>query len=56
MVEKEKVEKKVEGEGVVVAEIEPGFLLWLTKELAKRYEVEVNVGKTKTKWVKVPRK
>jgi hypothetical protein len=52
----EVVEKKVQGEGVVVAQIEPQFLAWLTKELAKRYEVEVNVGKTKTKWVKVPRK
>jgi len=51
MVEKEKVEKKVEG--VIVAEIEPTFLAWFTRELTKRYEVEVNVGKTKTKWVKV---
>jgi len=48
------VEKEVEG---VVAEVEPEFLRWFTRELAKRYEVEVNVNITgkKPKWIKLPR-
>jgi hypothetical protein len=53
----ERVVEKGKEEGVVVAQIEPQFLAWLTRELAKRYEVEVNVSVSgKTKWVKVPRK
>jgi len=53
----DRVVGKGKEEDVIVAQIEPGFLRWLTRELAKRYEVEVNVSVSgKTKWVKVPRK